>query len=90
MSKKRKDSFVCYRSWYEAAKHLPDTDRLTYYELIFEYALNQVDNSKNISDYMSSFWILIKPNIDANLRKWKNGCKGGRPVTKIKPNNNQE
>ena len=31
-----------------------------------------------------------KPNIDANLRKWKNGCKGGRPVTKIKPNNNQE
>ena len=90
MSKKRKDSFVCYRSWYEAVKHLPDTDRLTYYELIFEYALNQVDNSKNISDYMSSFWILSKPNIDANLRKWKNGCKGGRPVTKIKPNNNQE
>ena len=90
MSKKRKDSIVCYRSWYEAAKHLPDTDRLTYYELIFEYALNQVDNSKNISDYMSSFWILSKPNIDANLRKWKNGCKGGRPVTKIKPNNNQE
>ena len=81
---------MCYRSWYEAAKHLPDTDRLTYYELIFEYALNQVDNSKNISDYMSSFWILSKPNIDANLRKWKNGCKGGRPVTKIKPNNNQE
>ena len=39
---------------------------------------------------MSSFWILSKPNIDANLRKWKNGCKGGRPVTKIKPNNNQE
>ena len=90
MSKKRKDSFVCYRSWYEVAKNLPDADRLTYYELILEYALNQVDNSKNISDYMSSFWTLIKPNIDANLRKWKNGCKGGRPVTKIKPNNNQE
>ena len=86
----RSHSFVCYRSWYEAAKNLPDADRLTYYELILEYALNQVDNSKNIRDYMSSFWTLIKPNIDANLRKWKNGCKGGRPVTKIKPNNNQE
>ena len=72
----------------EAAKHLPDTDRLTYYELIFEYALNQVDNSKNISDYMSSFWILSKPNIDAN----ESGrmVMSGRPVTKIKPNNNQE
>ena len=79
MSKKRKDSFVCYRIWYEAAKHLTDTEILTYYELIFEYTLNQKDNSKNISDYISSFWILIKSNIDANLRKWKNGCKGGRP-----------
>ena len=45
MSKKSKDSFVFYRSWYEAAKHQSDSDRLTYYELILEYALNQNDNS---------------------------------------------
>tara|TARA_Y100001978_G_scaffold67304_1_gene60492 strand:- start:270 stop:602 length:333 start_codon:yes stop_codon:yes gene_type:complete len=89
MSKKSKDSFVFYRSWYEAAKHQSDSDRLTYYELILEYALNQNDNSYGLSEYMSSFWILSKPNIDANLRKWKNGCKGGRPKTKKLPENNQ-
>ena len=82
MSKKSKDSFVFYRSWYEAAKNQSDSDRLTYYELILEYALNQNDNSHGLSEYMSSFWILSKPNIDANLRKWENGCKGGRPKTK--------
>ena len=90
MSKKSKDSFVFYRSWYEAAKHQSDSDRLTYYELILEYALNQHDNSRGLSEYMRSFWILSKPNIDANLKKWKDGCKGGRPVTKIKPNNNHK
>ena len=50
MSKKSKDSFVFYRSWYEAAKHQSDSDRLTYYELILEYALNQNDNSYGLSD----------------------------------------
>ena len=40
--KKEEDSFEIQKLVRDAAKHLPDRDRLTYYELIFEYALNQV------------------------------------------------
>lgn len=38
-----KDSFVFYRSFYEAIKLLNDEQRLKLYEAIFEYALNDIE-----------------------------------------------
>ena len=81
-----KNSFVFYRSFYEAIKKLKKSDQLTLYSHICEYALGE--NVGEISGVPAAIFDLIKPQIDANLRRYENGLKGGRPKTEPKPNNN--
>jgi len=83
---KNKDSFVFYRSFYEAIQMLPSEDRLQVYDAIAELALN--GNQTETTGYSSVVMKLVEPQILANNRKYKNGCKGGRPKTKPKPNVN--
>ena len=60
------------------------------WKAVFEYGLNQ--NQVTLSGLPSTIFTLIKPQLDANIRKYKNGTKGGRPKkqieTKDKPKNN--
>jgi hypothetical protein len=88
---KNKESFVFYRSFYEAIQMLPSEDRLQIYDAISELALN--GNQTETTGYASVVMKLIEPQILANNRKYKNACKGGRPKnqteTKPKPNRNQ-
>lgn len=87
---KNKESFVFYRSFYEAIQMLPSEDRLQIYDAISELALN--GNQTETTGYASVVMKLIEPQILANNRKYKNACKGGRPKnqteTKPKPNEN--
>lgn len=66
-----RDSFIFYRSFYEAIKEVPDEEQLQIYKTITEYALNgnEVDN-KGIS---KAIFTLIKPQLDANLKRYING-----------------
>lgn len=94
---KMTDSFVFYRSFYEAVKELTDSDRLAVYEAIMHYALN--DKEPKAGGIVAAMFTLIRPNLDANKNKRINGMKGGRPKkedaennlseTKPKPNTNQ-
>ena len=87
-----RDSFVFYKSFYEAVKNIPETSQLEVYKSIFEYCFNDVipDTNDGIAKAM---FILMKPNIDnANARyqaSVENGKKGGRPK-KQKPIENLE
>jgi Family of unknown function (DUF6291) len=91
-----RDGFVFYRSFYESAKALSDEDKLEFYDAIFEFALNQ--NETKTKPLVNAFINLVKPQIEANNRRYENGKKGGRPSkndakenlneTKAKPNNN--
>ena len=82
---KNKESFVFYRSFYEAIQMLPSEDRLQIYDAISELALN--GNQTETTGYASVVMKLIEPQILANNRKYKNACKGGRPKnqTETKP-----
>ena len=71
-----KDSMVFYRSFYEALKDLPDSERLQVYDAIFSYGLDQKEIK--LIGINSVIWKLIKPNIDANLRRYENGLKGAK------------
>ena len=84
---KPKESFIFYRSFYEAIKDLDCETKVEIYDAICEYSLNQ--NETEIDGIGKTIITLIKPQLDANLKRYKNGCFGGRPKTKPKPNDNQ-
>lgn len=73
-----RDSFIFYRSFYEAIKDLPREIQGEVFTAIMEYSLNGIttDDLKPIARGMLT---LIKPQLDANIQRYKNGKKGGRP-----------
>mgnify|MGYP007009152901 CR=1 FL=1 len=73
-----RDSFIFYRSFKDAIDDLEDKDKLSLYEAIVIYALEQkVAEMTGISKILFK---LIKPQLDANFRKRENGKKGGAPI----------
>lgn len=76
MSESR-ESFVFYKSFYEALQDLKDKDRLKVYDAICEMALN--DNESKLTGIAKTIFTLIKPQVLANSRRYENGKKGGRP-----------
>ena len=74
------DSFIFYRSFYEALKDLPDDLYKEITIAVMEYGLDGVE--PNLSPMAKCAFLLIKPQIDANNRRRENGNKGGRPKTK--------
>ena len=81
-----KDSFIVYRSFYDSIKPLAATDQLALLKAIFEFGLNHKE--VELDDLPKAMFALIKPQLEANHKRWLNGNKGGRP-TKIKPKQNQ-
>jgi|688.fasta_scaffold130957_5 hypothetical protein len=73
----KKESFVYYRSFWDAIQTRPDNERLALYDAILLYAFEGKQSELQGVEY--SIFTLIKPQIDANHRKWENGFKGGRP-----------
>lgn len=82
----KRESFVFYRSFYEAINAMPEESQLVLFKAIFSYSLDF--KSPNLNGIENTVWLLIKPQLDANIKKYKNGCKGaihgfkgGRPKT---------
>ncbi len=66
-----RDSFIFYRSFYEAISELSKEDQADTYNAIMQYALNQEEiKLKGISKAIFS---LVKPQLDANYKKYENG-----------------
>ena len=88
-----KDSFVFYKSFYDAIKKIPEEFQLELYNAIFNYSLEGIEPT-NLSDIPQAMFTLIRPNIDSSQRRYKasveNGKKGGRPKKQDleKPNKN--
>ena len=82
-----RDSFVFYRSFAEAIRELDPEDRVLLIDILIDYALD--DKQPECSGAVKGMFLLIKPQIDANNKRYDNGRKGGRPKTKQKPNENQ-
>ena len=82
-----RDSFVFYRSFFEAISLMPSEVHAEVYPALVEYALNGKE-PKGLSDIAQGVFILTKPNIDASITRIENGKKfgklGGRPTKKGK------
>ena len=84
-----RDSFIFYRSFFESFDGLSKKDKMILFEAICNYALNDIE--PDLSGVPLSMFKLLKPQLDANTRRYENGCKGGRPKkTEEKPNENQK
>ena len=79
------ESFVFYRSFFEALKDMDKESQADCLMAIADYALNDVE--PKLTPAVRMFFTLVKPQIDANKRRMENGTKGGRPR---KPKNNLE
>lgn len=80
MSEVHEDSFIFYRSFYEAMEGLPDGDRLALYDAIVKLALD--GEKASLPSSVRGLFILIVPQIEANIRKRVVGRTGGRPPKK--------
>ena len=92
--KKEKQSFVFYRSFYDAINLLPKENKLEVFEAIVRFALGFEE--EKLTGTSAAIMALIKPQLEANHKRYQNGKKGGRPKkenqteTKVKPNDNQD
>lgn len=87
-----RDGFIFYRSFYEGIKELPRDIQGEVLTAIMEYGLNGA-TTESLKPVAKAIFTLIKPQIDANTKRFENGLKGGRPPkkeTKQKPNQNQD
>lgn len=83
-----RDSFVFYRSFADAIAGLPPEEYKKVMQAIIGYALDGTEPTAGGIEY--TVFCLVKPQIDANNKRYENGKKGGRPITKQEPNNNQD
>lgn len=88
-----RESFVFYRSFYDAIKDLPRDVQGEIYTAIMEYSLYGKE-TENLKPIARSVFTLMKPQIDVNNKRFENGKKGGRPKneneTNEKPKDNQK
>ena len=68
-----RDSYIFYRSFYEAIKELPKENQLEIYNAIAEYSLNFKE--VELSGLSKTIFTLIKPQLEANNKKYLNGSK---------------
>lgn len=83
-----RDSFVFYRSFADAIAGLPPEEYKKVMQAIIGYALDGTEPTAGGIEY--TVFCLVKPQIDANNKRYENGKKGGRPITKQEPSNNQD
>ena len=86
-----RDSFVFYGSYYEAMSKLDDHTYREVMDALCQYALfGEVPECDGVA-YLA--FTLMKPQVDANNRRYENGKRGGRKaepkISKEEPSENQ-
>ena len=84
-----RDSMIFYRSFYEAIRHLNNNEQAIIYNAIFSYGLDFTE--PELDGVTKTIWTLIKPQIDANIKRFNNGKqpKTKQIKSKIKAKNKQ-
>ena len=83
---KQRDTFIFYRSFKESMNDLSDADKLIMYEAISDYSLDMKE--PELTGFPKALFSLIRPVLDANTKRWQNGCKGGASSESLKGNQN--
>ena len=82
-----RDSCVFYASWLDAVETMPEAVHGEALIAVLRYALRGETTEKQ-GAMTKLLMAMVKPQIEANIARWENGRKGGRPKSE-KPNGNQ-
>ena len=75
-----RDGFVFYRSFAEALAVVDANTRLSCYDAIVNYGI--YGKEPELEGIPQAVFALVKPQIDANNKRYESGAKGGRPKKK--------
>jgi hypothetical protein len=79
---KTRDSFIFYRSFFSATKHLNQVEKAQLFDAICSYALD--NKTDELNGTASGMFELIKPQLDANRKRFENGCVKKQKISKTK------
>lgn len=74
-------NLIFYGSYYEAIKELPESEQGKVYKAIMDYAMEKIE--PKLVGIPKAIFTLIRPTLDASIKNYENGKKGGRPKTEI-------
>lgn len=80
---KNRDSFIFYRSFFEAIENLDLENQAKIYHAICSYNFNQTE--PNFTGICLTVWILVKPQLDANIKRFNNGNKPKKSKPEANP-----
>ena len=84
-----RESFIIYKSFIDAGREIKNkVDRLNFYESIFQFALSGEEFP--LEGVSKAMFMLVKPQLVANQKRYENGNKGGKPPTNPEPKPNLE
>ena len=88
-----REAMLFYQSFDKAIDKLEDVDRLSLYTAITKYGL--YGEEPELDGAAGAMFELVRPQIDANNRRYQNGKKGGAPkdnqnATKNKPDTTEK
>lgn len=69
----KRDSFIFYRSFFEATKPLGESEKAQLFDAICNYALDHKEI--DLDDMPKAMFALIQPQLEANYKKYLNGTK---------------
>lgn len=72
----KRDRFIFYSSFYESSQLLDEVSRCRFYEAIFKYSLD--DEEEELDGIVASMFGLVKPVLDAQVKRVENGKKGAK------------
>lgn len=72
-----RETFIFYRSFRDAFRALDKDVRLRMYEAVINYGLDLIE--PHFEGIEKVLWTLIRPQLEANNKRFENGCKGGNP-----------
>ncbi len=70
---KIRESFIFYKSFFDAIKNLENEKKTEIYDAIFFYSFDGIE--PNLTGISASIFTLIRPQLDANRKRFENGCK---------------
>lgn len=73
----KRGSFIFYRSFLEAIQMLEAEDAKTFTLALGNYALDMVE--PELCGVLKLLWTTVKPQLEANNKRYENGKKGGAP-----------